>query len=168
MSKEEFSITFWIRVQNNHSWNEIGSDIRFPPFTIPNTGVKVHCCKYGKIFKIYILHPDVGYRKLTADITNYIGKDTFVAVVNTEDDVKLYLNAELVETVRITDLYQQLEVGDFVMVNVEDGDLENIVIKGDLKVALPAEIKKIDGEDLTLFFYELNQITQLSKEKILY
>lgn len=168
MSKEEFSITFWIRVKNNSSWNEIGSDIRFPPFTISTTGAKVHCCKYGKIFKIYILHPDIGYRKLTADITKYIGKDTFVAVVNTKDDVKLYLNAELVETVRIADLYQHLEVGDFVMANVEAGDLENLVIKADLKVALPAEIKKIDGGNLTLFFHELNQITQLPKEKILY
>ncbi len=168
MNKKEFSITFWIRVQNNSSWKEKESDIRFPPITIPEKGVTVHSCKYGTKFKVYILHPEIGFRKLVADITDYFGKDTFVAVVNTIENTQLYLNAKLVETIKTTDLNQQLEVGDFVMVKVKDGDLKNITITGDLEVVFPAEIKKIDGNNLTLFFYENNQITQLSKERILY
>ncbi len=168
MSEKEFSITFWIRVNNNPSWKEKESDIKFPPITISEKGVIVHSSKYGTKFKVYILHPEIGFRKLSADITKYIGTDTFVVVVNDDEKSQLYLNAELVETIKITDISKQLEVGDFIMVKVKDGDLDNIKIKGDLEVAFPAEIKKIDNNNLTLFFYNLNKITQLSKDRILY
>lgn len=146
MSKEhdkyEFSITFWIRINENPGWKNIEADINFPPFTVKH-GIIVYFSKYGEELKIYLLHPELGYRKLVVNIKNYLNKDTFIALTNSSTETKLYLNANLVTKIDKDNLKNNLEVGDYVMVEIQDNDFNDISIGSTTSVLTPAKIKKI-------------------------
>jgi hypothetical protein len=168
-NKYDFSVTFWIKAQKNPGWMNSDSEINFPPFTVKQ-GIMVFFCKIRENLKIYLLHPDLGYRKLTSKITNYLGKDTFVALTNTESETSLYLNADLVKKIEKKDLINDLEVGDYVMVNVKNGDLQNVQIgKGDT-ILMPAKIKTLSKENAQLEFFQAIgkeiQVVKLPKERI--
>lgn len=157
--KQEFSITFWISPEKNPSWLKSDSEISFPPFTVKN-GVRVYFKKQETQLKIYILHPEVGYRKIVADIDKYIGSKCFVALTNTKLETKLYLNAHLVKSVKREELLETLEVGDYVMVETEENNLG---------ATMPAKVDKIvDDEKVVFDFFEKQEVKTFSKEKVVY
>jgi len=167
-NKYEFSITFWIRTQKNPGWMEKESEINFPPFTVKQ-GIMVFFSKIRENLKIYLLHPDLGYRKLTVDITNYLRNDTFVALTNTDRETNLYLNANLIKKITVEDLMNDLEIGDYVMVEVKNKDFENIQIGENISTLMPAKIKKLSGDTAQLEFFTIGQkiqIIELPTERI--
>lgn len=158
--KYDFSITFWIRAQNNPGWMKKQSEINFPPFTV-SQGIMVFFSKIRENLNIYLLHPDLGYRKLTANITNYLRNDTFVALTNTEQETCLYLNADLVEKIAKKNLINDLEIGDYVMVKVKNGDLKNIQIGENISTLMPAKIRKLSGKTAQLEFFAIGNKIQV-------
>jgi len=158
--KYEFTITFWIRIQNNPGWMKKESEIYFPFFTVKQ-GILVFFSKIRQNLKIYILHPDLGYRKLTANIAKYLRNDTFIALTNTEQETKLYLNADLVKEIVKEDLFNDLEVGDYVMVEIKNDDFENIKINKEISMLAPAKIRKLLGETAQFEFFTIGKKTQV-------
>lgn len=165
--KIQFSITYWIRAEKNPGWNSEDAEIRFPPFTVEK-GIKVYTVKQGNFYKIYILHPEYGYRKIAANIKEHIGRDTFVAITVDDTETKLYFNAHLASSSSTDKMVDELEIGDFVMVNVRSGDLKKFNMGRELEVVMPAEVKGIDGNLLELYFFELKEIVKLPRERIVY
>lgn len=163
----EFSITFGIRTAQNPAWNLIDSEVKFPPFTLTG-GIQVYVMKIQKFLKIYILHPELGYRKLVSDISDFIAKDTFVAITTKGTITKLYLNAILISTVKFDKEKNNIEIGDFVLVKIKNGDLKSIVINGDIEIVLVAEIKSINTDNLKLLFIDCNEIASLNKDKLIH
>ncbi len=158
--KYEFSITFWIRTQNNPGWMEKESKIHFPPFTVKQ-GVMVFFSKIHQNLKIYLLHPDLGCRKLTANITKYLRNDTFVVLTNTEQETTLYLNADLIQKIAKEDLVNDLEVGDYVMVEIKNDDFEDIQIGENVSMSMPAKIRKLSGKTAQLEFFTIGNKIQV-------
>jgi hypothetical protein len=166
MKNSEFTITFWIKVNKNPAWNESDSEINFPPFTVKN-GIQVYFSKYGPKLKAYILHPEMGYRKIIANIENYLHKDAFIALTNSDKENKLYINAKLVKTSKTGTLRRGLEIGDYVMVSIKDGDLKNTKLSGDMDLILPGKIISIeDKSKVTIFFFNINETATVSKSKL--
>ena len=165
MDKIEFSITFWIRALRNPGWSDLESEIRFPPVTTKD-GIRIFCAKYGKHFKVYVLHPEYGYRKLSIDASSYMGKDTFVAVTVKGENSKLYLNSEEVLSLDRKEMSKTIELGDIVMVSVKNGDLSNFKIEGQISVLLPAEVKRILDDEIEFYFFGLKEVSRLGKERI--
>jgi hypothetical protein len=170
MTKKEFSITFWIRLKNNPKWNDIESDINFPPINGPQ-GTKIFFSKYRNLLKVYVLHPDIGYRKMTADITKYIGKDAFIAITNAELLTKLYINAELVDSFDKNSGDIDIEVDDYVMVNLRNQDVTKITIGPEVQdFVMPAKVNKIvsDKSLAVLFLFEIDEVVELPLDRIRY
>lgn len=166
--KYEFSITFWIRTQKNPGWMKKESEINFPPFTVKQ-GIMVFFSKIRENLKIYLLHPDLGYRKLTANITKYLQNDIFVALTNTEQETNLYLNADLVKKIAKDNLMNDLEIGDYVMVEIKNDDFENIQIGENISMLMPAKIRKLSGETAQLEFFTIGdkiQVIELPTKRI--
>ncbi len=164
--KKDFTVTFWIRNSNNPGWNLKDSDINFPPFTI-NEGIRVFFFKVKSYFTVCVLHPEIGYRKIKTDVTNYLGKDTFVAFTNDKDFSKLYLNGELAASIKKTSLLKEIEPGDFVMVKLKSGDIPDIAIDNkNVSVILEAKVAKINGKNVDLYFYNINKNKLLPKTRI--
>lgn len=160
-----FTITFWIRVGKNPGWMQLDSDINFPPFVV-NEGINVYFSKYQNLLKVYVLHPSVGYRKIVFDISDYIQKDMFVALTNSKNETKLYLNGSLKLTCDLKDLSSNLEVGDYVLANIQSEDLNNVKVGKNVEVVLPAKIKSIEKNKLTLFFFNVNEYSTLDISKL--
>ncbi len=169
MGQHEFSVTFWIRNDANPDWKNKDSFIDFPPIDLRDKGIVIHFRKFRDILKVYVLNSDIGFRKLVADVSDHIGKDVFIAITNSETETKLYLDAELVATVKRYESKDNLEIGDFVILGVKEGDLKGLTISDpSLNVALEAEIKKINQDEAILQFKELNEITKLPLSRIIY
>ncbi len=164
---KNFTITFWIKTERNPTWTDIDSEINFPPFTI-NEWIQVFFSKYWTQLKIYILHPELWYRKISTNIKKYLLEKTFIALTNTESDTNLYINWELVNSIKIKDLDKNLEIWDYVMVNIKDWDLSNIKVTGDVQVILPAKIKAINWNNITLDFFNSWEIKDLDKSFLVY
>lgn len=161
----QFSVTFRIRIAENPAWASVDTDVRFPSITV-HQGVKVYSSKYGKILKVYVLHPDVGYRKLAANIEKHLGRDTFVVITVDGDMTTLYLNGEFVTARDVNEMIRDIEVGDYVMVKIASGDLRRIAVGDGVAVTVPAEVKKVDGETLSLYFFELKELASLPRERV--
>lgn len=119
--------------------------------------------------KIYLLHPEMGYRKLKVKIDKYITNDTFVALTNNDEVTKLYLNAELVKEVTKGDIKNDLEIGDYVMVALKNNDFKNINIDENSKFITSAKIKKILDDYLELEIFGIGPkiyIKELKKERL--
>jgi len=163
---KEFSITFWIRVSHNPRWKEDNSEINFPPITA-NNGAMVFFSKDGKKLKVYILHPELGYKKLDANIEQFIKKDAFIALTNSQEVTKLYVNGELIKSLESAAKYK-IESGDYVMVQVEPGDSKSINIGENIQVILPAKIVDIKegGKTIKLQTFNPLEILELPKERL--
>lgn len=162
---KDFTITFWIRVDKNPGWMKLDSDINFPPFLV-NDGINVYFTKHQNFLKVYVLHPSVGYRKIVFDISDYVQKDLFIALTNSKDETKLYLNGKLKLTSNLKDLPSNIEVGDYVLVNIRAGDLKTVKLDGNLEVVLPAKIVSIDKKNLSLFFFNVNEYATLDISRL--
>src|SRR5258708_23415403 len=162
--KNIFSITFWIEVLKNPSWMDFDSDINFPPFVV-NGDINVFMFKQGQYLKIYILHPEIGFRKIVANVKNVIGKDLFVAITNLDNETLLYLNSKLSVSVLSKNTLKSLEVGDFVLAKILPGDLKKIVVDKNTSAIIPAKITAIDNNYVTLFFFQQNEVKQLSIDR---
>ena len=138
------------------------SEINFPPFTVKN-GIMVLFSKIREQLKVYLLHPELGYRKLTANISKYLRNDAFVALTNTEFDSNLYLNADHLKKITKTELLSNLEVGDYVMVEVRDNELENIEIGRSVTALMLAKIKKLTGDKAQLEFFNVGPKTKVAE-----
>lgn len=168
IKKSDFSITFWIKVVRNPGWTSKESEINFPPFTI-KPGIQVFFSKYGEKMKVYILHPDLGYRKIEANVEKYLQGDAFVVLTNSHKESKLYLNTDLLATIKRSNLIQNIEIGDYVMVNVQDGDLKNVTInKKGTKIILPAKIQNKKDGKVILNFFNIKEISELPISRIYY
>lgn len=164
----EFTITYWIRIKDNPGWMKLDTDINFPPFTV-NNGIQVFFSKIKVTLRVYILHPELGYRKLSADVSNYLQKDAFIALTNSTNETKLYINTQEVASVAHQNLIKTLEVSDYVMVRVQNGDLSTITIQSGLTVIIPAKVQKINGDRVTLqFLTGSTEIVELPKSRIHY
>ena len=167
-SNKEFSITFWIYVKNNPGWQNENSEINFPPFTV-NNGITVYFSKIRDKLKVYLLHPEIGYRKLVAKVTKYLNANTFVVLTNSPAETILYLNAEQVCKFEPDENMEPLEIGDYVMVEVKDNEVETLNIDGNIEVLLPARIKKIITDKIQFEFFTVGnktQIVELDKNRI--
>jgi len=162
----EFSITFWIKKNENPGWNINDSIIRFPLFIVKN-GIKVSFIKNQRNLKVFILHPEIGYRKMIADIKNNIGSDTFIALNVKNEVTELYINAKLVSSKNTSEILASIEVGDMVMAKVINSELKSINIGEGIEKYFPAEIKSIEGEKCTMLFFEFGEIIELSMERII-
>jgi len=127
----------------------------------------IYSAKYNNKFKVFILHPEYGYRKLVVNVSKYIGKDTFVAITAKGKETKLYLNVDLVSTVQREDVVSSLEIGDFVMVKICQGDLKNVNIPTKVEVIQPAEVQSLNGETATFYFFQSNEIVVLPINKLI-
>lgn len=164
---KEFTITFWIRISQNPKWGENDSDINFPPITA-NNGAKIFFSKYGKYLKVYILHPEFGYKKLTTNIEKYLKRDTFLALTNSPKETKLYINANLVKTVKKSAARSNLEIGDYVMVQIKPGDSKLFTVGENIQIVLPAKIIETGTKSVKLQLFQPSEIIELPKERILY
>lgn len=165
MPKNEFTITFWIRSSQNPKWSDLNSVIRFPPSTTQD-GVIVFVTKYEEYLKVFVLDPEIGSRKIKVEIKDYIGKDTFVALVVNGDLSTLYLNAKVVMSVNKDSMERNIEIGDFVMVSIKDGELAGVKIGDNVSVIMPAEVTQILGDNGSFYFMGLNQSVVLPKNRI--
>ena len=165
--QDGFTITFWIWAADNPSWLSDKSNTRFTPVTLKG-GVQVYSAKYGNQLRIFVLHPDYGYRKLVAEVTNYLGRDTFVALTVNGRISTLYLNGELVCETHVDEMIKKIEHGDFVMAKVKEGDLKSLSIGKDVEVIFPAEVKTVKADSITLNFFEIKEIVTLPKDRIAY
>ena len=164
----EFSITFWIDIYKNPAWLKEDSEIIFPMFTVKN-GIIVFFSKIKEKLKVYLLHPEIGYRKLVVDVSKYIGSKTFVALTNSSEETILYLNAVQVCILKVNENVESLEIGDYVMVVVKNGELEGLKIEGDIEVMLPAKILKISDNKMQFEFFTTGdklKIAELDKTRI--
>jgi hypothetical protein len=172
IKKFDFSITFWIVNEKNPGWNNKYSIINFPSFMVKE-GIQVFFTKNERFINVYILHPEFGYRKISASITNYIGKDTFIALTNTENTTILYINAKLVAEIKKENLLASLESNDYVMVKVYNDELEGIKVGKNIDAIFPARIIYLNHKENTAkfeFFSVGNkaQIIELPIERIKY
>ena len=167
-NNNDFSITFWIEKYSNPGWNNKDSEVRFPPFTVKN-GILVFFSKIRDKLKIYILHPDIGYRKMVTNISSFISQSTFVALTNSSTVSKLYLGTKTNPPAEVELINEPLEVGDYIMAIVKNNEIQGLSIEGDIEVFLPATIKKIKDNRLQLEFFTVGnktQIIELDKERI--
>ena len=160
----EFSITFWIRLDKNPKWADRFSDINFPPIT-SKEGIQVYFSKKKENFVVYILHPAIGYRKISTNVKDYLEKDAFIAVTNSEQETKLYLNADLVKTVKTDTLIEKIDVGDYVMIELRSGDSSKISTEG-LQVVVPAKIISFDGSNVVAEILNVGEIVKVPKSQI--
>ncbi|KGK97876.1 hypothetical protein LI82_08940 [Methanococcoides methylutens] len=165
MPKDEFSVTFWIRISENPKWSNLNSTIRFPPI-YTQEGVSIFITKLGSQLRVFVLDPEIGYRKIKTEIATYIKDDTFVALVVKGDYTTLYLNGEKVETVDKKSMDKEVEIGDYVIVDVKEGDLSGVKMTNDFSVMFPAEVKQIFGDNGTFYFFGLNQTVVLPINRI--
>lgn len=168
--KYDFSITFWIRKNENPGWSNIEADINFPPFTVKH-GIIVYFSKYGEELKIYLLHPELGYRKLVVNIKDYFKEDAFIALTNNLTETKLYINANLVAEINKDTLENNIEVGDYVMAEIKDNDFNDISIGTTTSVVTPAKIKKISNNSVQFELLNLGpniKVIDLPIERIKY
>lgn len=164
---KEFTISFWIRIKNNPKWTKPGADINFPPITTGD-GVMVFFSKKKKILKVYILHPEVKYKKISVDISKFLEHDTNIALTNADNETRLYLNGELVKTTQGNNKHINLEEGDYVLVNIEKDDLKTINFESGMKVALWARIESVKRDSVDLRFYTPPENATLPKNRIHY
>jgi hypothetical protein len=150
-NKFDFSVTFWIENSNNPGWNKKHSIINFPPSTVKE-GIQIFFTKIEILLKVYVLHPELGYRKITANIEDYIGINTFIALTNSESSTKLYINAKQAGETQNKDLITNLEISDYVMVKVFNNDINNVQIDDSIYAIFPARIKSLDHNDNTAKF----------------
>jgi len=164
MQKNDFTVTFWIRISENPDWANSTSLIRFPP-VLKDERVSVFTTKYKEFLKIFVLDQDLGYRKIKTKINDFIGKDTFVALTVEGDLTKLYLNAKHIITESKNEMKNDLEIGDVVMVEVRDQELLGVRINEEHAI-FQAEVKQIFGENGTFYFTDLNQMVVLPLNRI--
>ena len=165
---KNFSVKFWIKLDQNPAWKDKDSVIDFPSFVV-NEGIQIFFSKHESLFKVFVLHPLIGYRKMVTDVEAYIGKDAFVAFTNDESESKLYINGSLVSTVTPTNLGDDLEIGDYVMVKVDKGELKTLNIEGEgVQIIAPAKISAISDETVSLYFFAQNENLDLSKDRLVY
>lgn len=164
MDLNEFSITYWVRKNQNPKWSDEDSIINFKPMNLPN-GILNATRKIGNKYLIYLLNPEFGNLKIEESIKKYLEKDLFVAITRKETELKLYFNTDLKKSVNISELKNNTpQVGDFVMVKIANGDLDNF--KTNVETLVPAILENIHGDNYTFFFWEMNQRVVLNKNKI--
>lgn len=161
---KEFSITFWIRINNNPKWTDRFSDIDFPPITT-NEGIQLYFSKRKETFVVYVLHPIFGYRKIFANIKKYLHKDAFIALTNSDKETKLYVNADLVKTTKINTIKDKIEIGDYVMLELKQGDSSKL-LSNNISIIAPARIVSFDEENVTADLITVGEIVKVSKEQI--
>lgn len=164
---QDFSITFWIEVEKNPSWTDKDSIINFPPFQTKDW-IKVFFSKCWVDLKVNILHPNLWCRKVVANIEKYIWVDAFIALTNSKNDTKLYVNAENLYSAKRKDLLDNLEKDDYVLIEITDEELDGLKIQDWVSVAIPAKIKSIDNDEIVLDFFENNQVKKMWKDKVFY
>lgn len=168
---QEFTITFWIRTNKNPAWSKTESKIDFPPFT-PKNGIKVFVSKINRKIKVYILHPEIGFKKISADISDYLGQDTHVAITNSKKETSLYINGKPIKQLSKKDfnmdVMEYLEKGDYVMVKIDNNDFENIRVGKNVKTVFQARVEDIDHERkiVKLNFFDLKQKKEVSIDKL--
>ena len=165
--KKEFSITFWVSVEKNPSWIEKDSEITFPPFSV-NNWIQVYVSKIWKTLKVFILHPELWYRKITANIEEYLTEKTFIALTHTKLETKLYFNAKLASVIDNKKLNSNLEVWDYVMVKIKNWDLNTLMVTGKAEVIWQAKIEKIQWDKLTLNFFGQWEVKTFLKNKLIF
>ena len=163
-NKEDFSIVFWIDIKQNPGWRDRDSEINFPPFV--TKGIKVYFSKIGTKLKVYLLHPEIGYRKLVADISKYLNGSTHVVLTNSEKETILYLNAEQASVCIKGKKIFPLEVNDYVMLEVKKNEIDGLSIKGDVSVIVPAKIKKMNGDKYQFLVFGYDSKVQVLELEI--
>lgn len=164
MSKE-FTVTFWVRIKSNPKWNETKSEINFPP-VFTNDRALIFFSKYGELLKVYILHPELGYKKIVTNIEKYLRMDTFLALTNSPKESKLYLNGKLVETIKANKKKIVPEAGDYVMVKIKSGDSKSLTIGDNVEVIVPAKIIEVRSKSLELQLFNPSEKLILSEDRI--
>ena len=165
MSVDEFTITYWVRKKDNPEWTNLDSTIDFKPTYLPNS-ILVATRKNVKEYIIYLLHPEFGNLKITTDIEKFVKDDLFVAITRKKEVFRLYLNAKPDKIFKISDIKNKKNsVGDFVLVRITAGDLDNFKIDVGSTV-VPAKIENVFGNYYTFFFWNLNQRAVFDKDKI--
>ncbi|PXF59051.1 MAG: hypothetical protein C4B59_12250 [Candidatus Methanogaster sp.] len=164
MGVDEFSITYWVRKKDNPEWVNLDSTINFKPIQLPNS-ILVAARKNVKDYIIYLFHPEFGNLKIKTDIEKFVKEDLFVAITREKEEIKLYLNAKLVNTFKISDIKnEEFSVGDFVMVKIAEGDLDHF--KTNVETAVPSIIENVFDNKYTFSFWDLNQRAVFTKDKI--
>jgi hypothetical protein len=161
---KEFSITFWIRLDKNPKWLDKFSDIDFPP--INKEGIQIYFSKRKENFIVYILHPLIGYRKISANIKDYLTKDTFIALTNSGDETKLYVNADLLKTVNANTLIENVDIGDYIMLEVKRDDITKLIAKNISTIIAPAKIVSFEAENVIVDLITLGEIIKVPKSQI--
>jgi len=161
---KEFSITFWIRVDKNPNWMNSFSDINFPPIT-NNEGIQVYFSKKKENFVVYILHPEIGSRKISTSVKSYLDKDAFIAVTSSEEETKLYVNADLLKTVKNNTIAEKIDVGDYAVIELKNGDSSRISVEG-LQVSVPAKIISFEDTYVVAEIIHVGEIVKVPKSQI--
>lgn len=166
MSVDEFTITYWVRKKDNPEWTDLDSTIDFKTTHLPNN-ILVATRKNVKEYIIYLLHPEFGNLKITTNIEKFVKDDLFVAITREKETFKLYLNAELDSTFKISDIKNKKNsIGDFVLVTIDKDDLDNFKIGEGQHTVVPAKIENVFENYYTFFFWNLNQRAVFDKDKI--
>lgn len=170
MINKNFTVAFWIRLIKNPKWGDVRSDINFPPITNPDSGSKIFFMKHKKNIKVYVLHPEYGYKKLVANIEKYINSDAYVTVTNSETSLKLYINGETLGNVDRKNFKGKLEVGDYVMIQPHSDDLKTFTYTGDHKVVLTAKVTAIKTNSLKLLVVDIPSFeeTELPRNRVVF
>jgi hypothetical protein len=161
---KEFSITFWIRLDKNPKWVDRFSDIDFSP--INKEGIQVYFTKRKEKFVVYILHPVIGYRKVTANIKNYLNIDAFIALTNSGDETKLYINADLLKTVEADTLIENVDIGDYIMLKIERGNITKQMAQNVGTLIVPAKIISFEGNNVIADLITIGEIIKVPKSQI--
>lgn len=165
MINKEFTISFKINVEKNPKWKDVDSSINFPPITTGD-GVKVFFSKIKTLLKAYVLHPDVKYRKLSIDVSEYLNQDIHVVLTNSESETKLYINGKLVKTLNIENFKENLEEGDYVLIKPKQGDLKSISFDKSAQIILWGKIESIKNDSINLELFQPPETVTLPKDRI--
>ncbi|MCD4817188.1 MAG: hypothetical protein K8S23_00675 [Candidatus Cloacimonetes bacterium] len=165
MNLNKFSITYWIRKNQNPKWSDKESSINFNPMFLPN-GILIATRKIEKKYLIYLLSPELGNLKIETPVNDYLKDDFFVVITRNENEIKLYFNAIFINLYKISEIIiKDYKIDDYVMLKITNGDLDNF--KTDLETFMPAIIENIYSNNYTFFLWQMNQRIVLNKNRIL-
>lgn len=166
MSNKPFSVTFWIRSQENKLWNDKDSSIDFPHAVVLG-GVMICTVKRATNLYFYIMHPQIGTLRADVDASEYIGSDLFVAVTYSEaGEAKLYLNGKLSEQSPYRAIQNNLEIDDFALGEVRAGDSTEIKVEGNASAVFPGQIKSIKDDRVSLYLFNPKIVISLPMSQV--
>lgn len=123
----------------------------------------VFCIKYAEFFRVFVLHPALGWRKIKVDATKHLGKAAMVTVIVEGKQTRLFLDAEKKQELSQPSSAGDVEEGDVVLIELHAGDSEAYQVASDVH---PAVVETIVDDEATFTLIGPNSSVSLPISRI--